>query len=73
MNGIIKRIIARKKSGTDCTEQESAEMKQFLKRIFKNARKGKLYTFDKVVLITGIEKEFPLEFGEAIDEFERRL
>lgn len=67
----VKQILVRKKAGTDCSEEESAEIKQFLKRIFKNAREGKLYTFDKVVLITGIEEEFPQEFSEAIDEFER--
>lgn len=68
MNEIIKKIIIRKKNGTDCTEQESAEVKGYLKRLLINAKHGKLYTHDKVAIIADIEEHFPLEYGESLFE-----
>jgi len=68
MNEDIKAILKRKQRGIDCTEQESAELKMFLKNIFFRVRRGKLYSYDKVELIAGIEELFSVEFGEALDE-----
>ena len=67
-NDIIKKIISRKKSGIDCTEQESAEIKMFLKGLFTSAKKGQLYSFDKVAVITDIEKFLHIEYNEVLDE-----
>lgn len=71
-NDIIKKIISRKKSGIDCTEQESAEIKGFLKGLFTSARKGRLYYFDKVAMIADIEKFLPLEYGDVLYEMKQK-
>lgn len=68
MNDKIKKIISRKKSGLDCTESESAEIKGFLKELFTSARKGRLYYFANVAVITDIEKFLPLEYGDVLYE-----
>ena len=68
MNEIIKKIIIRKKNGTDCTEQESAEVKGYLKKLLINAKHGKLYMHDKVAIIADIEQYFPQEYGESLFE-----
>ncbi len=67
-NDNIKKIINRKKSGIDCTESESAEIKMFLKELFTAAMKGRLYYYKNVALITDIEDFLPLEYGEALNE-----
>mgnify|MGYP001619697268 CR=1 FL=1 len=68
-NEDIKKIIIRKRRGYDCKEKESAEIKMFLKNLFADARKGILYPFSKVTLISAIEEFLPIEYGEALDEF----
>lgn len=60
----IKAIVNRKKQGTDCTEEESAEIKGFLK---ENVQIGT----GQVELIAEIQEHFPLEYGEALDEMEQ--
>lgn len=67
-NENIKQIINRKKSGIDCTESESAEIKGFLKELFTSVMKGRLYYYKNVALITDIEDFLPLEYGEALSE-----
>jgi hypothetical protein len=53
-HNVINPIIERKAKGIDCTENESAEIKQYIKH---NAE----YPPEIMQL-------FPLEYGEAIDE-----
>lgn len=58
----IQSILVRKMAGKDCTEQESAEIKQWVKSTL--VRVGGW----KIEVIEDIQKHFPLEYGEAIDE-----
>ena len=59
---IIAGILARKRSGNDCSEEESAELKMFIKETIVQ-----IGTED-VKLIEEIQELFPQEYGEAIDE-----
>ena len=61
---LVKAILERKKSGTDCTEQESAELKMFVKERLIQVGNG------DVQIIEDIQLLFPLEYGEALDEME---
>jgi len=61
----IKEIIERKKNGVDCTEEESAELKGFLKEFIPLPQSG------DVQLIEEVQELFPLEYGEALDEMEK--
>lgn len=58
---IIVPIIQRKKQGIDCTEQESVEIKGYIKE-YKGIYEQKL--------VEEIQELFPLEYGEALDEIE---
>jgi len=55
----VKDIIARKKQGIDCTEEESAEIKGYLRE---------LKMPDEQHLIGDIQSLFPQEYGEYLDE-----
>jgi len=58
----VTLILLRKKQGTDCTEEESAEIKMWVKEHLIN-------TEDEPLKISkDIQELFPLEYGEAIDE-----
>jgi hypothetical protein len=58
----IKEILDRKAKGQDCTEEESAEIKMFVKEHIVQIGNG------EVQLIEQIQEFFPIEYGEAIDE-----
>jgi hypothetical protein len=58
----IKEILNRKRQGVDCTEQESAEIKMFLKEHLIQVGTG------DVQLVEQIQTLFPLEYGESTDE-----
>lgn len=60
----IENIIRRKELGFDCTETESAEIKMFLKELVQ-------VNTGQVQLIERIQLNFPLEYGEALDEMEK--
>jgi hypothetical protein len=61
----IKEIIERKKNGVDCTEEESAELKGFLKEFIP------LPESSDIQMIEDIQLLFPMEYGEALDEMEK--
>lgn len=63
-SALVKKIIERKKQGVDCTEQESAEIKMFVKETIILAGSGDAQIIEDIQLL------FPLEYGEAIDEME---
>ena len=54
-----KKIIKRKQLGIDCTEQESAEIKGYL-REFKLP--------EEQSIVSAIQMLFPQEYGEYLDE-----
>lgn len=58
----VIEILKRKKAGNDCTESESAEIKMFIKEHIPLIGSG------EVQLIEEIQTNFPIEYGEAIDE-----
>jgi len=62
----IKDIIDRKKNGIDCSEDESAELKGFLKEFIILPQSG------DVQLIEEIQELFPIEYGESLDELEEK-
>ena len=55
----ISEIIERKKQGIDCSEEESAEIKGYLKE-FKLPHEQPV--------VADIQELFPQEFGEVLDE-----
>jgi hypothetical protein len=55
----INKIIARRKRGIDCSEEESAEIKGYL-REFKLPKEQPI--------VSEIQELFPLEYGEFLDE-----
>lgn len=59
MQDKIISIIERKKMGTDCTEEESAAIKGYL-------REHKLP--NEQPMVSEIQLLFPLEYGEFLDE-----
>ena len=58
MEDTIRQIVNRKMLGNDCTEAESAEIKQYLREL-------KLPEEQKIVAI--IQELFPIEYGEFLD------
>ena len=56
---VINNIIERKKQGIDCTEEESAEIKGFLRE---------LKLPDEQAIVAEIQSLFPIEYGEFLDE-----
>lgn len=60
----IKEILERKKNGVDCTEEESANLKGFLREFIPLPESG------DIQIIEEIQELFPLEYGEALDEWE---
>lgn len=58
----IKKIVVRKKLGQDCTEDESAKIKMWLKETIP------LIGSSDIDIIEDIQNLFPLEYGEALDE-----
>lgn len=56
----LDNVIIRKLAGTDCTEEESAEIKQVIKSHLING-----------VLPVYFGALFPLETGEVLDELEK--
>ena len=60
----ITEILERKINGIDCTEEESAEIKMFVKEHIIQIGNG------DVQLIEQIQEFFPIEFGEVIDILE---
>jgi hypothetical protein len=71
-DSLVKQAVSRKARGIDCSEQESAEIKMFIKEHigfiehFGEEHSNK----DKVSLINKVQELFPIEFGEALDEAE---
>lgn len=57
MNAIIKMIIRRKINGMDCTEEESAEIKQYFNT----------QPVDETFI--QLRDLFPIEYGESIEEY----
>ena len=55
----IKAILARKRANQDCTEAESAELKQFVLKTN--------LTIENIELIKAIEYYFPAEYSEALE------
>jgi hypothetical protein len=55
----IKIIIERKRQGIDCTEQESAEIKGYLRELKMVGEQS---------IVAEIQELFPLEYGEFLDE-----
>lgn len=66
MDTKIKAILLRKAEGIDCTEEQSAELKGFIKEFRIPGKES-----DDVKLLEEIQLEFPIEYGEACDEMER--
>lgn len=59
---LVREIILRKKKGIDCTEEESAIIKSWL-------RETTLFPGDGTIGIAAdIQHYFPLEYGEYLDE-----
>jgi ribosomal protein S19 len=58
----IKEIIERKKQGIDCTEEESAEVKGWLRDTII------LPKTDNFQILEDIQIHFPIEYGEFLDE-----
>ena len=56
---VVNDIIDRKRQGIDCTEEESAEIKGFLRE---------LKLPDEQAIVTTIQSLFPIEYGEFLDE-----
>lgn len=59
---LIDQLILRKKLGGDCTEEESAEIKSYIKEHLVSVNYG------DIDVINDIQMLFPLEYGEAINE-----
>ncbi len=66
----IESILDKKESGIDCSESESAELKQFVKRYFNFVQHfGEDHSSIKIKeLFDRINELFPQEFSEALDE-----
>ena len=62
---IILDILSRKKDSIDCSEQESAEIKGFLREFIPIPGKG------EVEIVDEIQELFPIEYGEVLDEWEK--
>lgn len=60
----LKAIIARKKQGIDCTEEESAEIKMFVKEHTLAINSWDIPVYEDIQML------FPIEYGEALDEME---
>lgn len=60
-NELINQIITRKQNGIDCTEQESAELKGFI-------RERKFNLPDDVRLMGQIYDLFPIECSECLTD-----
>lgn len=60
----IFEILARKERNVDCTEEESASIKQWIKSTIPIPESGDIQTIEK------IQSLFPLEYGEALDEMD---
>lgn len=56
---IIREIIIKKENGIDCTEEESAEIKGYIKEY-------KLV--EESAIVSTIQNLFPQEYGEALNE-----
>lgn len=65
MEAKIKQIIERKKNGVDCTEEESAELKGFLKEFIPLPSSGDIQMIEDIQLL------FPMEYGEVLGEWEQ--
>ena len=60
----IQQIIQDKMRGVDCTEEESAEIKGFLRELkFVGQQK----------IVADIQEHFPIEYGEYLDEAEPEI
>lgn len=62
MADVIYEIIARKKQGIDCTEEESAEIKGWLKETLIQIGTRDIQAQED------IQMYFPIEYGEYLDE-----
>ena len=60
----IEDILNRKMNGQDCTEDESAELKGFIKKNINSENEDKLFC---ILVIIDL---FPIEYGEALTEME---
>lgn len=58
----ITEIIERKKLGIDCTEEESAEVKGWLRDTTLLIGSGDIQIHEDIQIL------FPLEYGEYLDE-----
>lgn len=64
---LLLGIIERMKQGIDCTEDESANIKMFLKENFHQFHTGNSLMFKELFDL------FPCEYGEAEDEYPEYL
>ena len=62
----VSEIVEDKKKGIDCTEDESAQIKGFLRDHIVQVETG------DVQLIEDIQQFFPIEYGEHLDEEEKQ-
>jgi hypothetical protein len=59
---VLKEILERKRQGIDCTEEESAEIKGFVKETLIQIETGQIQLIEEIQIL------FPIEYGEALDE-----
>lgn len=63
----LSEILKNKKAGKDCTEDDSAYIKRWLNDTTL------MPTYNHHYVIEDIQENFPLEYGEAIDEIENKF
>lgn len=61
---LIKEILHRKAKGIDCTEDESAKLKGFIKKTDNSSE------WDDNMIRLYIAEYFPIEYSEAIQELQ---
>ena len=66
-NESVKEILRRKVNGIDCTEDESANLKMFIKETDNSEE------WSDNMLRIAIVEHFPLEYGEALEELPEYL
>jgi ribosomal protein L13 len=66
----IKSILDKKEKGIDCSEEDSSELKEFVNRHFNFVQHfGEDHSSIKIKeLFDRIQRVFPIEFAEAIEE-----
>ncbi len=69
-NDLVAKIVSRKESGIDCTENESAELKYFIKNHIEFTQHcGEEQSSEETLsLMKKIQELFPCEMGESVEE-----